>query len=94
MRVDRKAYQEFFDRQSGFQSFKSDANFVLVKIPANIKEQLRKFLAGRGIAVKFFAEPEFSSCIRITLGTSEQNKKTLSALADFLQSAHGSGDKR
>jgi histidinol-phosphate aminotransferase len=94
MRVDRKAYLEFFDLRDGFQAFKSDANFVLVKIPTDLKDSLRTFLAERGIAVKFFNEPEFASCIRITMGMSEQNKKTLSAFGSFLDGSRGSGGAR
>ncbi len=94
MRVDRKAYLEFFDRRDGFQAFKSDANFVLVKIPTDLKDSLRTFLAEQGIAVKFFNEPEFASCIRITMGTSEHNKKTLSAFGSFLDGVRGSGGAR
>jgi histidinol-phosphate aminotransferase len=94
MRLDRKAYREFFDRQKGFQCFKSDANFVLVKIPASLKDPLHKFLTDRQLAVKFFTEPEFISCIRITLGRSEHNRKMLSALADFLDGLRGTGGAR
>lgn len=94
MRLDRKAYKEFFDRREGFQFFESDANFVLVKTPADLKEPIRRFLADRHIAVKFFTEPEFASCIRITIGTSEQNKKMLSVLAEFLDGIRGPGGAR
>lgn len=94
MRLDRKAYREFFDHLEGFQLFKSDANFVLVKIPTDIKEPLRTFLADRYIAVKFFTEPEFISCIRITIGTAEHNRKMLSAMVDFLERRRGSRGAR
>ena len=94
MRQDRKSYQEFFSRQPGFQFYNSDANFALVKIPDKIREPLRRYLAERGIAIKFFAEPEFSSCIRITIGTSSQNKDVLSAFAGFLRGLEGGGGGR
>jgi histidinol-phosphate aminotransferase len=94
IRLDRKAYEEFFDRQKGFQCFKSDANFVLVKIPASLKDPLHKFLADRQLAVKFFTEPEFMSCIRITIGRSEHNSKMLAALADFLDGKRETGGAR
>lgn len=91
MRLDRKAYGDFFGRQAGFQLFKSDANFVLVKIPLDLKEQLRRFLLERHFAVKFFTEPEFISCIRITVGTSEQNRGLLAALGEFLDGNRAPG---
>ncbi len=91
MRSDRKAYDTFFSRQEGFQLFKSDANFVLVKIPALLKDPLQKFLAEKRLAIKFFAEAEFSTCIRITIGTSEQNKRMLGVLAEFLSTTREKG---
>jgi histidinol-phosphate aminotransferase len=91
MRSDRKAYGAFFAQHDGFRPFRSDANFVLVKIPAALKNPLQKFLTERRIAIKFFSEPEFSTCIRITIGTSEQNKRMLTALSEFLDTARQSG---
>ncbi|HTY39093.1 MAG TPA: aminotransferase class I/II-fold pyridoxal phosphate-dependent enzyme, partial [Bacteroidota bacterium] len=94
MRQDRTAYREFFTEKPGFRFFHSDANFVLVRIPAEMKEPLRAFLAGRNIAVKFFSEPEFTSCIRITIGTTEQNRMVLAALGEFIQAQPTPGGVR
>ena len=91
MRSDRKAYGAFFAQHEGFRPFKSDANFVLVKIPPGLKDPLKKFLTEKRIAIKFFAEPDFSSCIRITVGTSEHNKRLLKALTEFLALTRRSG---
>jgi histidinol-phosphate aminotransferase len=91
MRSDRKAYGAFFAQQEGFRLFRSDANFVLVRIPSCQRDPLQKFLAAKHIAVKFFTEPEFSACIRISIGTSEQNKQLLTVLAEFLDEARWSG---
>jgi histidinol-phosphate aminotransferase len=85
MRDDRKAYGTFFGQREGFRMYKSDANFVLVKIPSLLKDPLQRFLTEKRIAIKFFTEPEFSNCIRITIGTSEQNRRLLGALAEFLE---------
>jgi histidinol-phosphate/aromatic aminotransferase/cobyric acid decarboxylase-like protein len=91
MRSDRKAYDAFFFQHDGFRPFRSDANFVLVKMPAALEDPLQKFLTERRIAIKFFSEPEFSTCIRITIGTSEQNKRLLKALTEFLATTRRSG---
>ncbi|HLF19181.1 MAG TPA: aminotransferase class I/II-fold pyridoxal phosphate-dependent enzyme, partial [Bacteroidota bacterium] len=69
MNADREKYYELFSRFEGFQCFKSDANFVLVKIPSELKSLLQRYLSHNNIAVKFFSEPEFMNHIRITLGT-------------------------
>jgi histidinol-phosphate aminotransferase len=84
MREDRHAYYQLFARFEGFRCFASDANFILVKIPADAKARLQQFLAGRHIAIKFFSDPEFVNCVRITLGTKEQNQRLQSALLEFL----------
>lgn len=80
MRDDRKRFYDFFDAQPGFTCFRSDANFVLVRIPAKIKELLQDTLKAKGIVIKFFSDKEFPNCIRITLGTHQQNVMILEAL--------------
>ena len=80
MRKDRKRFYDVFDAKPGFTCFRSDANFVLVRIPAKIKEVTRDILKEKGIAIKFFLDTEFPDCIRITLGTREQNERLLEAL--------------
>ena len=81
---DRKRYYGFFDDVPGFKIFRSDANFVLVRMPSGQIKSLQAFLAERKIKVKFFTEPEFQDCMRITIGTRDQNQKLLQATSDFL----------
>ena len=88
---DRREFYDFFSDLSGWRCFKSNANFVLVKIPPEVKNHLPLFLGDRNIHIKFFSEPEFADCVRITLGTKEQNRLLLSALRDFLQSRRPRG---
>ena len=83
IKADRRRYHEFFFQQNGFRSFQSDANFVLVKIPQDSKALLQDFLKQNHVAVKFFDDPDFSSHIRITIGTTEQNDRLLSILSEF-----------
>lgn len=85
---DRKELTRFFSGMNGWTCYQSDANFVLVKIPPDIKVPLQKFLEARNIHIKFFSEPEFASRVRITLGTKDQNRLLLSALTEFHQSSH------
>lgn len=89
MREDRQAYYTFFGAQKGFRCFRSDANFVLVRIPSELTAPLQQILRSRGIAIKFFTEPEFKDCARITIGTKEQNQRMLAALEEL----SGSRDK-
>lgn len=85
MRADRHTYYDFFARQAGFRCYKSDANFILVKIPGEFKAPLKSYLDEQRIIVKFFSEPEFINCVRITIGTKEQNLRLLQGLSAFLQ---------
>lgn len=86
---DRQAFYDFFSGLSGWRCFTSDANFILVKIPVEIRDSLRSFLEARNIHIKFFSEPEFAGCVRITLGTKEHNHQLLSALSDLLKPGGG-----
>jgi histidinol-phosphate aminotransferase len=84
---DREKYYSFFDNLSGFKIFRSDANFVLVRIPSDKAQLLRDFLVNRKIQLKFFSEPEFQNHIRITIGTRDQNRLLLQAISDFSSSS-------
>ncbi len=74
MRKDREGWYEFFDGLKGWTSFRSDANFILVRYPDGTKEPLSRFLGENSIAIKFFSEADFADCFRMTLGTSEQDQ--------------------
>jgi histidinol-phosphate aminotransferase len=83
IRADRERYYQFFDRQPGTRCYRSDANFVLVRLPREMGSPLKNLLDGEGITVKFFAEKEFENCVRITIGTREQNARLLKTLDAF-----------
>jgi histidinol-phosphate aminotransferase len=85
MREDRQAYRNLFAGFKGFRCFASDANFVLVRIPPELKGPLQTFLGEKRIVIKFFSEPSFVDCVRITLGTKEQNHRLQSALREFME---------
>ncbi len=70
---ERKRYYEFFRPVDGCRAFRSDANFVLVKIPSEDSEPLKRHLDKAGILIKFFSGKEFNVFIRITVGTPDQN---------------------
>jgi histidinol-phosphate aminotransferase len=86
--ADRKRFYDFFDSMEGFKCFRSNANFILVRIPPSMKEVLRKELNAQGIVIKFFSDTEFPNCIRMTLGTSEQNERLLKAFESCVQKNH------
>jgi histidinol-phosphate aminotransferase len=84
MRDDRQAYYNLFAGYKGFRCYASDANFILVKVPPELKAPLQAFLSAKRILIKFFSEPAFADCVRITLGTKEQNHRLQTALREFM----------
>jgi histidinol-phosphate aminotransferase len=65
--------------------FPSDANFLLVEYTGDVPE-LCDALLDREIAVRQFSRglPRLQSCIRITIGTPEENQRFADALGDIL----------
>lgn len=86
MREDRERYYRFFSGLPGFTAFRSDANFILVSLPTNLKNRLQRFLANRKIQIKYFAEPEFQDFVRITIGKRDQNDRLLQTVSEFKKS--------
>jgi histidinol-phosphate aminotransferase len=74
----------------GFKAFKSCANFVLARLPHGDFEMLREKIQARGIVIKFFTEPIFEDCVRITIGTREQNELLVSIMKELLRKKAGS----
>jgi histidinol-phosphate aminotransferase len=70
----------------GFKAYRSQANFILADIPPANKDALKEDLARRGIIIKFFKnEPFLDYCVRITIGTREQNQALAEALTAFAE---------
>jgi len=85
MAEDKMLFREELHRFAGFTVFHSDANFVLVKIPSDIIAGLKEALTSRGLIVKFMNEEALNSHVRITIGTREQNRLLLDAIAAYMQ---------
>ena len=68
----------------GFQAYRSCTNFILVKIPPEIKDPLKKYLTERDMIVKFMNEDGLYNHIRMTLGTHSQNCLFLTLIKSFL----------
>ncbi len=83
MNEDKELYYKELNRIPGFQVFKSDANFVLVEIPKEMMEPLKKDLTAQNLIIKFMNEPLLNSHLRITLGTQEENRRVIAAIKSF-----------
>jgi histidinol-phosphate aminotransferase len=68
----------------GLKAWKSDANMILIRVPdaAKIFEGLR----ARGVLVKNVSKmhPLLSNCLRLTVGTADENAQLLAALENNL----------
>jgi histidinol-phosphate aminotransferase len=85
MNADMDMFFTEFNKLPGFKAYRSFANFILVKIPSEIKESLNKYLTERNMIVKFMAEDGLFSHIRITIGTQEQNAMLMNMVKAFLR---------
>jgi len=84
MIADMELFRSEFNKIPGFKAYKSYANFLLVKIPVEIKDSLKKYLTEHNIIVKFMAEDGLFNHLRITIGTQEQNRLLLNMIKNFL----------
>jgi len=84
MSEDRALYYAYFRSLDGFRVYQSQANFVLIRFPRSVGPGLKRALADRGLVIKFFDEPAFLDCARISLGTSEENARLIRAFQEIL----------
>jgi histidinol-phosphate aminotransferase len=89
MAADMNMYLNEFNKIPGFKAYKSYANFILVKIPVEIRDKLKTFLTEKGVIVKFMAEDGLNNHLRITIGTQEQNQLLLDLIMAFLKQNKG-----
>lgn len=68
----------------GFEVLPSSANFVFARHPAQEGTALAAALRQRAVIVRHFASPRIADYLRITVGTDEQIKMLLAALAQIL----------
>ena len=86
MAADKEAYYRRVGALPGVTVFRSDANFLLVEIPSDVRDGLNAFLTSRGLMLKFMNEPLLKAHIRITLGTTEQNELVIAAFEEVFRS--------
>lgn len=86
--AERSRLEAALDALSGVARFPSAANFVLARVPdaPSAFEALR----GRGILVRNLhgSHPLLANCLRLTVGTADENAKLIEALASALAPHH------
>jgi histidinol-phosphate aminotransferase len=70
----------------GVRPYPSEANFILIRLPAASADACFAGIKARGVLVKNLngAHPLLADCLRVTVGTPEENRSFLSALASAL----------
>lgn len=88
IRAQRAMLLEAFGAMSGVRAFPSDANMVLVRFEGEADRAQKVFdgLKTRGILVKNVSKmhPLLANCLRVTVGTAEENRAMLAALQEIL----------
>ncbi len=67
----------------GIRPYPSEANFILLRLPAGSADRVFDGLKARGVLVKNLngAHPLLADCLRVTVGTPKENGAFLAALA-------------
>jgi len=69
----------------GFYCWPSQANFVLARVPAGRDaERVYEGLVERKVLVRYFKAPRLEDCLRISVGTDQEIRAVLDALAEIL----------
>jgi histidinol-phosphate aminotransferase len=84
---DRQSLLEALRQRPDVQAYDSEANFVLARFPRELLLSLRPALEQHGLFLKFFDEPAFAGCVRITIGTAEDNVRLLAVVCEVLGTA-------
>lgn len=77
------------DQLNGFKSlqvYSSAANFIIFKTPENTADQIFADLKTHGILIKNLSPQQglLTDCLRVTIGTTEENQRFLKALEKIL----------
>jgi histidinol-phosphate aminotransferase len=72
----------------GLMVYPSDANFLLVRVPADASQLARRLLQSRVLVKDVSRRGLLERCLRITVGTASENERCVDALRDQLPSVH------
>jgi histidinol-phosphate/aromatic aminotransferase/cobyric acid decarboxylase-like protein len=79
---------------AGIKVYPSRGNFLLLEFPAHDHRAVLEGMAQRGVLVRdVSAHPRLSRCLRVSVGTEEENEAFVSALHEALAQA-GAGAAR
>jgi histidinol-phosphate aminotransferase len=84
IRAERAKLMAALERLPGVRVFPSEANMILVRVPD--AKRVFEGMKARGVLIKNVSglHPLLANCVRITIGTPEENPSTLAALEGAL----------
>jgi histidinol-phosphate aminotransferase len=84
--ADRDALSDQLREIPGVTPFESKTNFVLARLPVENAGPVVAELARQGILVRYFGNPAHGlvDCLRVSVGTTEENEAFLTALTSIL----------
>ncbi len=83
IRGERARLQAALAELKGIQVFPSEANFFLVRVPD--ADRSYEALRRQGVLVRNLNSPALRNCLRVTVGTPDENRILLTALREALQ---------
>ncbi len=83
MNADIQRYFDELNMIPGFKAYRSHANFILVKIPEEVKAPLKEYLEGKNLIIKFMNEEILNTHLRISIGTPKENARLIKAIKQF-----------
>jgi histidinol-phosphate aminotransferase len=86
IRQQRSVVNTMLAQIDGLKVYPSDANFILVKTATGQAKRIHSALKEKGILIKLLdgSTLMLKDCLRITIGTEEENQRLLSSLATSL----------
>jgi histidinol-phosphate aminotransferase len=86
IRKERERLKEALDRLQGVRAYPSEANFLLLRLEAREADAVFDGLRQAGVLVKNLhgAHPHLEQCLRVTVGTLQENTRFLEALRPLL----------
>jgi histidinol-phosphate aminotransferase len=84
--LERERLWDELSTTRGITAFPSRANFILFRCEAKPAADVWKALLDKGVLVRDFSEvPGCDGCLRVSVGTPEQNERFLESLSTVLR---------
>ena len=83
--AERQRLKEQLEKFSGVEVFPSNTNFLLIRLAR--AEELKNYLESLNIGIRYFSPTAFGlrNCLRISIGTRDENDEVFAAIKVFLE---------